>query len=512
MSLKPSNSRDPYFQTDHLIAGIGGHTARGGVVTILAHGLKFLVSIIATAVLARLLTPGDYGLIGMVAVATNFVAIFKDLGLSFATVQKAEINSDQITTLFWINVLLSAGITILMVAFAPAVAWFYGEPRLTGITIVTSFGFVLGGLAVQHEALLKRQMRFFALSAIAFASMTAGYIVGIVLAWYGIRYWALVFSQLALLATNLLGVWIWCGWRPGWPRINSGIRSMLTFGGNITGYALVNYISNNSDYILIGRFWGSKALGFYNKAAQVLGLPTDQINEPLASVAIPALSRLTHSSERYLQAYLRIMQKVLLLTMPAITLMIAAADWLILIVLGPQWSETAHIFMWMGIAGLFQPLISTAGWLFVSQGRARHMLNWSIINWPISILAIIAGLPWGPVGVAASYSVTKFLILNPLLYWYVGREGPVRTRDFYRLMAPFTLASASSLFTCFILRRLVPISTPVVGLFACAAVVAFTTLLVLLLVPSGRSALLDVMHSLRLLKLESVPRVNPECQ
>ena len=480
--------------------------------TILSHGLKFVVSIVATAILARLLTPGDYGLIGMVAVATNFVSIFKDLGLSLATVQSAEISSEQITTLFWVNVSLSAAITILMVAFAPAISWFYREPRLTGITIVTSLGFVLGGLAVQHEALLKRQMRFFALSAIAFASTIIGYGVGIVLAWYGVRYWALVFSQLALLAANALGVWVWCGWRPGRPKPNSGVRSLLTFGGNITGYALINYFSNNSDNILIGRSWGSQALGLYNKAAQLLGLPTDQINEPLASVAIPALSRLSHFPERYLQAYLRITEKILLLTMPAITLMIATADWLVLIVLGPQWGDTARIFVFMGIAGLFQPLISTAGWLFVSQGRARHMLYWSMVNAPISILAVMAGLPWGAVGVAASYSLTRLLILNPLLCWYVAREGPVRALDFYRLMAPFTLASICSLSTCLLLRRLVPFGTPVVGFFASAAAVALTTFLVLLLVPSGRSVLLDVLHSLRLLKLGRAKKGSGEYQ
>src|SRR5712691_299706 len=136
-NLNP-NPSDQYFRTDHLTDAIGGRTVRGGLVTMLSHGLKFAVSIAATAVLARLLTPQDYGLIGMVAVATNFVSMFKDMGLSFATIQRSEINYDQISTLFWLNVTLSMAIMFLMMLLAPGVARFYGEPRLTTITIVTS--------------------------------------------------------------------------------------------------------------------------------------------------------------------------------------------------------------------------------------------------------------------------------------------------------------------------------------------------------------------------------------
>src|SRR6266480_3265186 len=243
-------STDQFFRTDHLMDTIGGRTARGGAVTMVSHGLKFAVSIVATAILARLLRPQDYGLIGMVAVATNFIVMFKDLGLSLATVQKSEISSEQISTLFWVNLTLSMLTMIIMIILAPAVSWFYGDSRLTMITIVSACGFIVGGLTVQHEALLKRQMRFMALSAIALASMIVGYAVGIAFAWYGFGFWSLVFSQLALLATNAVLVWITCSWRPGLPRRGSGVRSMLSFGGNITGYATVNYFSKNADNLL----------------------------------------------------------------------------------------------------------------------------------------------------------------------------------------------------------------------------------------------------------------------
>lgn len=465
-----------------------------------SHGLKFAVSIVATAILARLLSPSDYGLIGMVAVATNFVVMFKDLGLSLATVQKTEISSRQISTLFWVNLTLSVVTMVLMILLAPAVSWFYGDSRLTMITIVSACGFIVGGLTVQHEALLKRQMRFMTLSAIALASMIVGYSVGIAFAWYGFGFWALVFSQLALLITNAVLVWITCGWRPGLPRRDTGVRSMLSFGGNITAYGAVNYFSKNADNLLIGKFWGPQQLGLYSKAAQLVGLPTDQVHEPVMAVAVPALSRLADSPERYRKAYLRIMEKVLMLVMPAVALLIVSSDWLVSIVLGAQWKEAGPILVFMSIAGLFQPVINTAGSVLVTQGRSRHLLYWSLISAPLSILSILAGLPWGATGVAASYSLTRVFITNPLMYWFVGRSGPVRTMDFYRLLAPFTLASTAGILACLAFRHFFNVSSPVLGVAVCFSLVAAANLLVLSATPSGRAALWDIKNSLLLLR------------
>jgi O-antigen/teichoic acid export membrane protein len=459
-----------------------------------SHGFKFSISIVATAVLARLLTPHDYGLVGMVAVVTSFASLFKDLGLSLATVQKSEINYAQISTLFWINVALSVSLALIIVAMAPGVAWFFGEPRLTSITMLTSLGFILGGLSVQHEALLKRQMRFFALSLIAFVSMVSGYAAGIALAWHGAGYWALVFSQLTLLATNAVGVWLLCGWRPGLPRRNAGIRSMLSFGGSITGYSMVNYFAGSMDALLIGRFRGPEQLGLYAKAIQLTGLPTDQISEPIAAVTIPALSRLHDSPERYRQAYLRIMEKILMLLMPGLAFMIAAADWLVYIVLGPQWSETSRIFAFMAAGVLLQPL-STAGWLLVTQGRTQHLLYWSMLSAPVSVVFIVAGLHWGAVGVAASYALGKILVMYPLMFWFVGRRGPVRTIDFYRLIAPFAIASVSALLACVAFRNLAHPTNRFLGVAGCFIITSVVDLLVLCLVPAGRSALRDVWRT-----------------
>jgi PST family polysaccharide transporter len=465
----------------------------------MSQGITFVLHIGMTVVLARLLTPEDYGLIGMVAVITGFVSMFSHLGLSTATIQKEEITAEQISTLFWVNVALSILTMLLVAALAPAVAWFYGDARLTLITIVVAPGFLFGGLTVQHDALLRRQMRFKTLAVRDLVSLLAGIVTVLVLGWYGAGYWALVARGLVASLTSAITVWILCRWRPGLPVRRSGVRSMLAFGSNLTGFSILNYLARNLDNMLIGKFWGSQQLGLYAKSYQLLLLPIEQINTPIAAVAVPALSRLKDSPERYREAYLRIIEKIAIVTMPGMALLIATSDWVVLLALGPQWREAARIFTLLGVVGLVQPIANTTGWLFISQGRTNHLFQWGLIGSTIIIIGIVIGLPWGAVGVAGSYSAVTLFVATPLLFWFVCRHGPVKTADFYRTVAPAGSASLCVLAVLLVLREWVPGTRPVVGLAIGFVVTVVITLAVLSALPRGRNSLQDLKHSLILL-------------
>jgi PST family polysaccharide transporter len=490
--------KEKYFQTAHLHKNLGGRTARGGALAVSSQAFKFLITIGATAVMARLLTPQDYGLIGMVAFVTSFLSTYKDLGLAAATIQRPEVSFDQISTLFWINLGVSAGITVLTAGIAPLVAWFYGEPRLTAITVVTALGFIISGITVQHDALLRRQMRYVSLSIIGILSLISGYIVGIYLAWRGLSYWALVASQLAVaLTTSILTFWF-CRWVPGMPRKNTGVRSMMKFGGNLTGFATINFFSRNLDNLLIGRFWGAQQLGIYSRAYQLMMLPIDQINEPVTSVAVPALSRLEGNDEHYRLAYIRMLEKIAILTMPGIGLLLVTSDWVVAIILGPQWREVSDLLVILGIAGLVQPISNTTGWLFITQGRTQEMFHLGIISGPITIISIVAGLPWGAKGVAISYVGIHLLLIN-VIYFYIGRRGPVRTGDFYRTIGTFGLPTGCAVLLSLAIRHWFIPTKPIFGILVCFAVTLVTVPSVLSLLPSGRVALRDVLRSMSML-------------
>jgi PST family polysaccharide transporter len=334
-------------------------------------------------------------------------------------------------------------------------------------------------------------MRFVAQAGCEIVALMATIAVTITLAWRGAGYWALIGGHLTTSFVYMVGIWTVCGWRPGLPARGSGVRSLLRFGGNLTGFGVVNFFARNLDNMLIGRVWGSTQLGLYAKAYQLLTLPIDQINAPITTVAIPALSRLNDSPERYRRAYLRIMEKIAVLTMPGIALLIATADWVVLVVLGPQWTEAGRIFAALGVAALIQPIANTTGWLFISQGRTDDMFRYGLVASTIIVAAIVAGLPWGAVGVATVYALVWVTIVTPLLFYWVGRRGPVHARDFYVTVAPAFCAALGVLGALFLFRRLGIIVSPLKGLAASLGIACAVALLLLYAIPAGRRVLRD---------------------
>ena len=489
-SPKPS---EPYLSTDHLTLDLAAHAASSAAVTMVSQGLRFLITMTGTVVLARLLNPQDYGLIGMAGTVMGFIALFKDLGLDAATIQRSHVSSSQLNTLFYINVSLGAVITLLTAAIAPAVAWFYGEPRLNLITTVSAVGFFLNGFVVQHEAILRRRMRFSALATIELASLIFGSAVAIVLALHHAGYWALVASQLAQVSTRSLAFWLVTDWRPGWPTPFAGVRSMLAFGGNFTGFSIINYFARNLDDILIGRYWGPLELGLYSRAYQLLLLPIDQINSPVSAVTIPTLSRLADSPDRYRRVYLRVLEKVAMLTMPLMAFMVVTADWIVHLMFGAGWSGVSPIFFLLGIVGFIQPIGHTGGWLYLTQDRTKDMLHWGLIGGTINIVSIVAGLPWGATGVAASYSLCGLIIVSPLMFWFLGRRGPIRTTDFYRTLTPSVCAVICVLAALLLFRKWTSVSHVATGILVAFAITACVSLTVFFLFRSGRTALRDVL-------------------
>ena len=430
MTVLHAPSADPHrhFRTAHLMADLKGRTVRGGAVTLSAQAVKFVLQLGSTAILARLLTPADFGLVAMVAAFTGFVSLFKDLGLSMATVQRTEVTHEQVSTLFWINVALSVLLMGIAAALAPAVAWFYGEPKLTWIMLAVAGTFIFGGLSAQHTALLRRQMRFMALATIEISSIAAGIVVAILMAWRGFGYWSLVAMGAGSAASTMAGCWVLSGWRPGMPRRHSRVMPMLKFGGNLTGFSVLNHANRNLDNVVIGWGLGAGPLGIYSKAYALLLLPIQQINAPIAAVALPTLSRLQTDPMRYRSYYLQAVGFIALVGMPIVTYAFADASVLILAVLGEQWGDAVPVFRILAPAALVGTLNVAPGWILVSLGRAGRLFRWSMLSTPVTIVGFVIGLQWGIEGVATAFSITYCGLFIGLLFYAFDRS-PVQMRN-----------------------------------------------------------------------------------
>lgn len=414
-----SNQYQEYFNHQNLQGDLKRRSVRGGAITILTQGSKFVLQLGSTALLARLLTPNDYGLIGMATPLIGFVQLFKDLGLATATIQREEINHRQVSTLFWINFGVSILISIAFAALAPVAAWFYQEPRLIGITLVLSSIFWFGGLSVQHQALLKRQMQFGSLAKIEIISVLSGVVAAIVAANYNFGYWALVIMQLVTALVNLVATWLVCSWRPGLPRRRAEVGSMLAFGGNLTGFNCINYFSRNLDNILIGQYWGSGQLGLYAKAYQLVLLPIQQINAPINSVALPLLSRVQSDTRKYTNYYYKFVLAIVFLGMPLVAFSFAVTDKLILLILGSQWLEAVPIFRFLVPAAFMGTFNLASAWVFQSLGRTDRQLRMGVVMSTLDIIIFLISVRWGAVGVAAAYGLSRPFIWFPrFIYCY----------------------------------------------------------------------------------------------
>ena len=408
-------SQPDALRTEHLHAGLRGRSVRGGIVNIASQGTQFLIQSVATVVLARLLTPSDFGKVAMVATVTGLGQAFADLGLSEATIQRKDISHEQVSALFWINFAVGTGLMLITMMLAPILARFYRESQIVNITLLVSLTFLIGGLRVQPDAILKRQMRFSALALRDVASYVVAVPVAITLALNGFGYWALIALPLTLNFTTMVLSWLMVDWRPSLFRRDSGVRSMIAFGGNVAASYFLVTVSRSADNMLIGRYIGAGPLGLYSRAYNLLMLPVRQLSTPAGGVAIPAFSRTQGDPERFARYYLRAVNLICWISGPVFAYLFVAANPVIILVLGNQWRAAAPIFQILAIAALGQILLESIIWLFVSRGHSQRLLKLLFVILPLIVASYAIGLPFGIKGVALSGSLALLLALPWIL-------------------------------------------------------------------------------------------------
>ena len=403
-------------------------TIRSGLAKLMGQGVGAVMRLAFMILLARLLDPREFGLVAMATAITGLLAMFASAGLSSATVQARSITPKQVSTLFWVNMLIGVVFAILCCALAPVLVHFYGEPRLFWVTIFLAPSFLLSAATVQHLAILQREMRYATLTVVESAGQLLGLIAGVALALAGFRYWALVGAAFAAQLGTTSGLWAATGWLPGRPGRLSAVLPLLRVGGTITLNTLVTYVGYNLEKILLGRYWGADALGNYGRAYQLISVPIDNLNSAFGGVAFSALARLQDDPVRLRHYFIHGYSLIVSMTVPLTLFLGFFAEQIFLVLFGPKWLEAAAIFRLMTPTVLIFSLINPFGWLLFATGRQGRSLRTALVIAPIVITACIIGLPYGPRGVAAAYSVAMGLWFVPHMLWCV-RGTPVSARD-----------------------------------------------------------------------------------
>ncbi|MDP1545323.1 MAG: MOP flippase family protein [Anaerolineales bacterium] len=369
--------------------------------------------ILTTIILARLLAPSDFGLLGMAMVVIGFIEIFKDLGTTAAIIQKKELSEALLSSIFWVNV--GFGMLAMAVLFfsAPLGGLLYHEPGVVAILQVLSLSFFISSLSILQQALLQRLLAFQALARVEVSAVLCGAIVGIALASYGAGVWSLVFQSLITASITTIFLWFSSSWRPQRVFHWDEVKSVSSFSLNLVGFNIFNYFSRNADYFLIGRYLGAQDLGYYTLAYRILLFPLQNISSVIGRVMYPVYSGMQDDNHRFSTAYLKVMITIAFIVFPMMFGVLVLASPFVLVIFGENWRPAILLIMIFAPIGLLQSINAPTGFIYQAKGRTDWLFRWGIGSGMFVVIAFIIGLQWGVVGVAVAYAIAVVILLYP---------------------------------------------------------------------------------------------------
>lgn len=480
--------------------GLRNHAARSAVITIGGQGVKLLLRIVSMSVLARLLTPADYGLVAMATSITAVLGAVREAGLSSATVQRKEITQVQVSVLFWLNVLLGASMFVVAIILSPLAAAFYKQPELVKIIPVFGLLGVIGSLGIQHMALMQRRMEFKKILTRDLAGQITGLFAGIAAARAGAGAWSLVIMEAVALTVSTATIWVACEWRPSKPGKFGEAIGLVKFGSKVMGGALVHHFSKGLDIVILGSLYGNASVGIYGRAQQLLAVPMAQVVTPIMSVARPALSRAAEEPKRMARATSDLLRLISFITAFVVALLVPISETVVVLALGEKWLQAAPIFAGLAPFAIVEPCGALLASVLVATGHPGELLRWRFISVGVIILGIISGITWGTVGVAIAYGLSGLLLRMPLLIWFVARITGIPMALMFNSLVPNLVSAAVAAVSGFAVKSMVSGLNEIFGVTLVLVASAIVYLLCTISSKKGRETLrkaVEILHSMK---------------
>jgi PST family polysaccharide transporter len=388
--------------------------ARWGVVM---HFAMRSSGFLASIALARLLTPGDYGLVGMAATVAGIVSIFSDLGLGQAMLQCQEDIEKRAGQTFWVNLTVGLCLTAVQILIAPWVAAFYATPQLSGILVVTSIGYSLSAIGTVSGVLLQKSLDFRKTYSIEAAASVVRIAASIVLALLGFGFWSIIVSDLfSKLTASILKLYC-CKWRPGRPSTLDGYRSLLKYGQFVYFTNLLNYGMNNADFIILGKLYGPLTLGPYYFAYNLVMMLHQVLSGLTGNITMPAIAALSSEGD-VRQEYLR---KTLMIigisAVPIYWFLVADGRSIVSALYGSKWQSAAIPLTYISAFGAVRGLVSPIGSYSWAAGDARTPFVWHLVAAPLMAISMFVAARHGVnqaaacTGIVYSMFYTSFAVL-----------------------------------------------------------------------------------------------------
>lgn len=475
---------------------LSGQAARGGFTTVLAQIIQLSIQIASVAVLSRLLSPGDFGLVAMCTVFVALGSLIRDFGIPTATLQAQRLTTAQASNLFWLSTALGIGCALILIAITPLVVLIYGDQRLWTLFPVMALTLIPGGFSAQLQVHLARSMRFQSLATLSILAPLFGVIAAISGALLGFGYWALA-AQIVVSSVSLVIMQaVIARWIPSRPRRRVGTRPILESGLHFGGAQFLTFAAGNTDTLLIGARWGAVDLGYYNRAFQLLSMPMQAMLAPLTSVVVPVVNRAREEGRQSVDdVLLRVQFAVGFASVWVFLIATSSAQHSIPILLGPGWTETVVIFQILAVGGAVQVFSYVSYWGFIVHNQSRELLKYNVVTKTMTIAAVAVGSIFGVHGVAIAYALSLIVSWPINLIWLRRTSGQDSRRYLLGGLRMLSAALVGALATRGLLAVVGPIDSDLVGVLVTVCVSSVVFLVVIIVTPGGYA---DIKMALRM--------------
>jgi O-antigen/teichoic acid export membrane protein len=409
-----------------------------GVGQVGIQGFGFFVSM----VLARLLSPREYGLFAATALFTGLLGAFSGSALTAALVQRTDVTEEDLDTSFWMAMALGGAMALLLIVFARPIATFFREPLIAPLVMVQALGMALTPLGAVHTALLSRRMDFRSLAMVDLTTVAGSGVLAIGMALSGWGVWSLVVPGVAGTSLGVFVLWQRVSWRVRGGIARNSLAGVGRFSLSMLAFNVLNYVRGNVDYLVLGRALGARPLGLYYLAYNITTIPQTRLAPIITRVLFPALSAVQHDLPRLRSTYVQAVRYVALVTFPLLTGLAILAPEFVLAVFGAQWAEAAPLVRILCLAGVLYSVGTTTGSVIFSRGRA-DLACWISIGAAAAMTGcVLAGARYGALGVAAgvaAYATLSFIPVQLL----TNRLIDLSPADFLRALVPATIGCAA---------------------------------------------------------------------
>ena len=370
---------------------------------------SLLTGFVITLVLARILTPADYGLVNMIYIFTVLGTVLLDGGFGQAIMQRKNLTAKDVSSVFYINMVMSILIYVALFFCAPLIADFYNQSALINISKVVFLTLPINALCIIQHSLLTKELRVKELTFVSIISALASGLIGIILAYKDFGVWALVYQSLSYQLVRALSLWYFSKWRPVWEFSFAFIKDIWSFSMHLLGVFSLASIFQNIYTLLIGKLYNVNEVGYYNQAFRMQTVASNAVTSSIQRVAFPAFAKLQDDVSALRSAYKRVTVLTMEVYFPVMMALVVIGKYLFLVLLTEKWMPSVPLFGLLCVAEAFYPLNNINGTVLKARGKGQEYFQLNFANYAIITLCILLTYRYGIIALLSGYAVSALI-------------------------------------------------------------------------------------------------------